>query len=219
MNVTIVKGRDANITIRIIDKYDDPVDLTDWTLIKARLLKEDDDVLEKLAPLTAAVNEIQQLDFSEVPDSGQFKLSLLDKETTFLNSGSTNTDVQNALNALNGVSGLTVTGDFTAGFEITFAGGSGGRNWDLVTVLLNTLKKVAADVTITPSTTTSGVPENGVSVIDEKAGKIELALSEDDTTLLKTGSTRDLDLLVRIGARDLNIPPQKEVLDVREAPF
>jgi hypothetical protein len=80
------------------------------------------------------------------------------------------------------------------------------------------LKKTAVDVEATVTTSTEGVAAKGITVVNENIGRIQISLSEAETAELKEG-IQDLDLIIKVGASDLNIPPQLKALDVREAPF
>jgi uncharacterized phage protein gp47/JayE len=113
--------------------------------------------------LVAGVDEVQHLAFSGIPASGQFRLQYSNELTIPIEWDDLAADIQSALNALNKLDGVVVTGDFTAGFDITFAGNSGKINHPLLEVVDNSLETVApAAITITPTQTTAGVPQ-GIS--------------------------------------------------------
>jgi len=64
----------------------------------------------------------QLVDFSEVPDSGTFTLSYGLLETSALAFNASAAAVQTALQALDGLENVTVTGNMTNGFVVTFIG-------------------------------------------------------------------------------------------------
>ena len=66
---------------------------------------------------------------------------------------------------------------------------------------------------------TEGVAESGIDVVDEKCGLLKVYLSEAQTPFIAKGKNQDLDVCVRVGARDLNIPILRKVLNVEASPF
>lgn len=100
--------------------------------------------------------EIQEINFDAVPDAGSFKIRVGLEETVSINFNDANTDVQSALLALSKVeAGLTVTGNFTDGFVITFGE---NENQDLVEVFDNTLESSSVAVDAEVSQTQAGIP-------------------------------------------------------------
>lgn len=65
---------------------------------------------------------VEVISFSSVPGSGAFTLFYGDEETASIPYTATAGDVQTALQALTGLGSVTVTGDFTDGFTVTFTG-------------------------------------------------------------------------------------------------
>jgi uncharacterized phage protein gp47/JayE len=106
--------------------------------------------------LAAGTDEIQDIDFSAPPTTGTFKLVFEGETTAAINWDDTNTEVQTALNALTALSGVVVTGDFTAGFTITFSGADGVQPQIALTSTDNTLSDGGA-ITINIAETTPGV--------------------------------------------------------------
>jgi hypothetical protein len=96
----------------------------------------------------AGTNAVQRLDFNFPPDSGHFQLVYNSSPSTIIPYTAAAIDVQNALNTIAGLT-TTVTGNFTAGFVITYTGGSGLQPQPLLTVTNNTLAAGSAPVTIT----------------------------------------------------------------------
>jgi hypothetical protein len=115
MSIIITKGRDKDFTVRLFDQNDDPISIVGWTSIKARFLNSDRSVLELVAPKTAGTNEVQKITFGDVPDEGTFKLTVTDgentEETAAINFDDVAADVQTALNDLQYLEGVTVSGN------------------------------------------------------------------------------------------------------------
>jgi len=122
--------------------------------------------------LIAGTDEVQTITFSAVPDSGTWKLSFDGEETAVLPFNANAAAVQAALNALAGLTGVTVTGSFAGGFVITFAGADGKQAQPLVAFALNTLLNGVTAVTPTIVETTPGVPQGQVSMTAEDFGPI-----------------------------------------------
>lgn len=125
---------------------------------------------DTLVTLIAGVDEVQTLTFSAVPDGGSFKLKYLDQETSALTFAATAANVQTALNGLGDLSGVTVSGNFTLGFTITFAGDDGKQNQPLLLVTSNTLVNGITPVTTTVTETVPGVAQGSCSMTAETEG-------------------------------------------------
>lgn len=104
--------------------------------------------------LGVGVDEIQTITFGAVPVAGSFRLKYLDELSILLAFNVVALDVQNALNNMLNLEDVVVTGDFTTGFVVTFAGASGKIDHEMLEFLDNTLS-----VTITIAETTKGVPQ------------------------------------------------------------
>lgn len=218
MPANIIQGKDAEFSLFVTDQNGHPIDLTGWTMVRVRMPKSSG-YLEKVAPLTAPVNAVQTITFSATPDAGACRLQVGPLVSASLPYTANAAAVQAALQALTGLGDVTVSGSFGAGFVVTFAGGAGGRQWGLITVVSNTLTVSSVAVVGTVVTTVAGVPESGVDVVNASQGALKVELSEDDTTLLKVGTKLDMDLTVRIGPKDLNIPTIKGAINVNKNPF
>ena len=217
--VKINRGRDFNYKLRLRDKDGGIVKLTGYS--KACLQKKlgDGSIFEFSDPVTPGVDEKQALAFSAVPDSGDFKLDYGSGNITVAIAFDDDaTAVQDAINGLKIFSEVTVTGDFTSGFDITYAGNDGDRNQTLPAVVENTLQESTNDVTVTPSVVTEGRAPQGLSV-DAEAGEITVLGSEAEADALAAGNDQTAVLLVRIGSEDLNIPPLENLYDVIENPL
>lgn len=146
--------------------------------------------------LVAGVDEIQDLDFSLVPTAGTFKLQHELNETSAIAFNATALDVQNALNALSSLSGVTVTGNFTSGFTITFAGADGKQDQPLLVVTNNTLVSGITAVTTTMVTTTAGVPQGtgSMTAIDDgPTSAIKGTLTVIETPIAGWSSTKNIE--------------------------
>lgn len=117
--------------------------------------------------LGVGVNEVQTITFGAVPIAGSWRLQYLNELTTLLAFNATALDVQNALNALLNLEGITVAGNFAGGFVITFAGTSGKIDHNLLAYLDNTL-----GTTISIVETTKGVPQALVDATCVNTGPI-----------------------------------------------
>lgn len=104
---------------------------------------------------TPAVTAVQLVSFSTVPASGSYKLKYGLLETTSLLFSDNAAAVQSALRALAGLTTVTVTGDTTAGFVVTFVGVSGPAT--LLVSDENSLQdSTPINVDVTATTTTAG---------------------------------------------------------------
>lgn len=79
------------------------------------------------ATIAAGVNEIQTITFSAVPDAGSFTLNFDGEITDPIDWNDVAADVETALENLVNISSVTVTGNFTSGFVITFDGSDGSK--------------------------------------------------------------------------------------------
>lgn len=117
--------------------------------------------------LVAGLDEVQTISFSGVPVAGSWRLKYLDELTVLLAFNAVALDVQNALNNLLNLEGITVTGNFAGGFVVTFAGDSGKIDHELIEFLDNTL-----GVVITIVETVKGVPQGLVDATCVNTGPI-----------------------------------------------
>lgn len=123
------------------------------------------------ATLVAGTNEVQDVDFSAVPDAGAWTLVFDGQETGSLAFNDNAAAVQSALNALDNLSGVTVSGNYTAGFTVTFAGADGSLDQPTLQVGTNTLTIATVQVNMSIVVTTPGVPPNvSIEVEAETAG-------------------------------------------------
>jgi uncharacterized phage protein gp47/JayE len=105
-------------------------------------------------------NEVQLLQFSEVPDEGQFTLGFDGEETGVLNFDADAGDIEDALNGLPNLSDVTVAGDFDDGFTVTFEGSDGYQEQNLIIFTSSTLTKDDAVVSVAATEQVKGVLPN-----------------------------------------------------------
>jgi uncharacterized phage protein gp47/JayE len=126
------------------------------------------------ATIAAGTNEVQLIQFSAVPTSGSWTLIFDGDETGVLAFNDNAAAIQTALNSLPSLSAVTVSGNYTTGFSVTFAGADGAVNQDLIVAGTNTLTATAIQVNLSFSTTTQGVlPNVSIPVQAESVGAIQ----------------------------------------------
>lgn len=104
------------------------------------------------------IDEIQTLTFSDAPDAGSFELVFGAETTVPILFSEADIDVENALNNLSGLSAVSVSGDFSTGFVITFAGADGETTHPALTISNNTLEITSSPITIDVEETVKGFP-------------------------------------------------------------
>jgi len=114
--------------------------------------------------LVAGVDEVQTITFDTIPDEGSFTVSYDDDEIVSINYDDSSADFQAALRALDYLSEVTVIGNFTAGFVVTFAGIDGKQEQPILIEETNTLKTSSVAVTITITETTPGEYQGTVAM-------------------------------------------------------
>jgi len=128
--------------------------------------------------IDVGVDNVQLVSYSDVPDAGSFKLKYWNdllsayEITAALPYNASITDIENALNALTGLSGLVVTGDFTVGHTVTFSGDDGKQPHEILVEDSNTLTKAAAAITITITETIPGEYQATVLCQAESTGPV-----------------------------------------------
>lgn len=112
-----------------------------------------------------AITAVQHLAFSTVPTAGTYKLRHGADTTTALSFSANAAAVQAALRLLPGFGAITVSGDTTAGFTVTFTGVSGPVT--LLQVVEDSLQDASTfDVFVTPTTTVVGVVAGSAETLD-----------------------------------------------------
>ncbi len=130
------------------------------------------------ATIGAGTDEVQGIAYSATPDAGSIKykywnIELSAYETTAaIAFNASTTDIEDALNALSGLSGVTVSGSWAAGHSITFAGSDGKQPQELLVEDSNTLIATGSAVTVTITETTPGEYQATVSVQAEETGQV-----------------------------------------------
>lgn len=114
------------------------------------------------ATIGNAADAIQRIVFSSVPTTGNFTLSIVDPNgvtrgpTANIPFNASAATVQGAITLLTGYSGVTVTGNFTTGFQVTFGGTSGAQPQNLLFTPSNSLQTGPTVVNINVVTVTNG---------------------------------------------------------------
>lgn len=156
-------------------------------------------------------NSIQTITFSGVPDAGNFTLTYKEETTAPILHSAVAADVEAALNALNGLSGVVVTGSYGAGFAVEFAGDDGLQEQPTMTKVSN-LTLTSNPVTITIIETQVGenqasvdliavndgetdAPVGTLTVIDTPVSGLNRVLNVNETVL---GRLRETDAELRI---------------------
>lgn len=126
------------------------------------------------ATLVAGQNCIQTLSFSSVPDVGNWELSINASQTTLLAFNANAVAVQTAIRLLEFCGGCVVTGDYTVGFTVTFAGaGTGGLMVQPIFIIAsNTLTRSSVPVVVTPLITQPGIDQGIVNVSAVSTGPV-----------------------------------------------
>ncbi|NDE09881.1 MAG: hypothetical protein EBZ95_04855 [Chitinophagia bacterium] len=127
---------------------------------------------------TSAVTAVQRIVFSAVPASGNYKLSYGALTTGTFAYNDNAATIQAALRLLTGLGSVTVTGDYSLGFDITFTGVNGDATLLAVqdNVLLDTASKA---VTLTFATTTHGVIVDSLSDVIDSTKSAILTMCQD----------------------------------------
>lgn len=122
--------------------------------------------------LVAGQDEVQDIDFSAVPTAGAWVINFRGSNTGSLAYNANAAAVQAALNALPFGTGITVVGNYTSGFTVTFAGDAGKQEQPLLTVPTNTLVSGGPAVTVTILETTPGINQGVVNCTAEETGPV-----------------------------------------------
>lgn len=116
------------------------------------------------APVTlvAGVDEVQHLNFSAIPDAGNWKLVWKNITAGLLAFDSDAAAVQATLNVIAGLEDLTVSGTYPD-FDFNFSGAAGKQDQADLSATAVTLTNASNPVSLLFSTTTQGVPQGVVS--------------------------------------------------------
>lgn len=122
-------------------------------------------VFETLADVTlvAGADEEQTITFDAVPDSGTWRLNFRGTDTPNFAFDDPAATIEAALAALPFGTGITVAGDYSLGFTISFAGAAGKQEQPLITMDDNSLLDGATPVVETIAETVMGVNQGEVN--------------------------------------------------------
>lgn len=133
----------------------------------ARFLQDAD------ATLGAGVDAVQTITFPDTPTSGLFTLQANDEETDAIAFNATAQQVEDALNALDQFSEVSVAGTIAGGLTVTFGGDDGKQPQTLLVVEQNTLNDGIDAVVPVIATLTEGEAQATVTLTAETAGAIQ----------------------------------------------
>ena len=126
------------------------------------------------ATIAAGTDEVQTITFSDVPDAGAWTLTYDGVSTGSIAYNAVAADIETALESLSNLDSITVTGNFTDDFVVTFTGTDGSQPKEILQIGTNTLTAATVTVTTTVTETTSGVyPNVDVAVEADTAGAIQ----------------------------------------------
>ena len=120
--------------------------------------------------LVTGVDEVQLITFSLVPTAGTWRLNWNGQDTSNLAFNANAAAVQAALQLLPFGGGILVTGNYSIGFTITFAGISGKQSWPTISMDSNTLVNGVTPVVMTIGTTTQGENQGTTDATAESDG-------------------------------------------------
>jgi uncharacterized phage protein gp47/JayE len=112
------------------------------------------------ATIAAGTDAVQTISFSSVPNAGAWTLLYDGEETGSLAFNSNAAAVEAALNALTSLEDVTVSGNYTSGFTVTFGGVDGQQVQSLLQTGSNTLNLSSVQTLVTFLTTIPGVEPN-----------------------------------------------------------
>lgn len=118
----------------------------------------------KDASSSPASDAVQEITFDSVPDSGSWTITYKGVDSPLMDKDS---DVQSELRQIAGLEDVEVTGDYSTGFQVTFAGSAGSQPQPLLVISSNTLEdSSAAAITIDVVETTPGSAGSGDSRVE-----------------------------------------------------
>lgn len=112
------------------------------------------------------------INFSAVPDSGDFRLNFRGTDTIDIPFSATNIDIQSALTALPFGTGIMVTGDFSTGFVVDYTDEAGLQSQPVITVDNNTLSNTSVAIDVTSLQTQVGINQAVATVTAIEDGPI-----------------------------------------------
>lgn len=136
--------------------------------------------------LVAGADEVQHIAFDAVPTAGNWTITMPDTQVTgTLAHAALAADVQTAINDLDGWEGVTVSGNYTAGFTLSFLGTAAKNPWSLVVENGNLSHPASVNVTITRVTT--GATQGEVIMDCQTTGPVSASLGS--LTVIETPVT------------------------------
>ena len=140
-------------------------------------------------------DEIQRIDFAPAgatPEAGGFRLGFEGEDTSLIPFDADASDVETALQALTGITDVTVTGSFANGFQIVFVDPA-AEDVDQIEVTLNTLNRGSLGMLALATTSTAG--QDG-SAVDITIAQTQAAIvTQDITTTVTTTTEGDTDVV------------------------
>jgi len=131
-------------------------------------------LIDEQQTIGAGTDEVQTIAFDNLSDTGTWTLVYDGEETASLNFDADAPTIESALNNLTSLSGMTVSGDTTSGFTITFSGDNGAQSQPLLTVGANDLSFSGTSVNVTILETVAGVlPNVTCTLTAETAGAVQ----------------------------------------------
>lgn len=130
-------------------------------------------ITAETATIDSGQDSQQIITFNNIPDNGSYQLSYNGEETSQLQYDSNSLDVQTALNNLNSLSSVSVTGSFQNGFIVLFAGDDGLKPHPLIALHFSTLSSSGLATTVTVSEEVEGhAPRAFIQAVSQSKGSI-----------------------------------------------
>lgn len=151
--VTVTGSYSAGITVTF-DAPKQPFDLlqvTNSTLVNEQVTITATENVQGIAP----VKEIAELQYSLVPDAGNFTINVGGQITAAIAFNASNATIKATLEALSNITTVTVTGSFTAGHVITIDAPI--QPFATFVIASNTLTSGGSAVTVFPSVQQEGI--------------------------------------------------------------
>ena len=121
----------------------------------------------------AGIDEVQTISFSAAPSSGAFTLRFNGNDTNSIPFSATDTDIQNELNALSGLSDVIVTGSFASEFTVTFTGTNGQSEQTLLEIINNTLSDGSPVTSIVTELIKGFLPHVDIDMTAQNTGPVQ----------------------------------------------